>query len=274
MTEHESLPATIYRRLREAILSGNLRPGQVLKQEELAKQFNTSRVPLREALQHLQADGFVVLRPRRGYAVTALDSQEVLGILQLRMLIEGYAGYVATRTRTQADVRQIEATLREMEKFPSRDLTQAQIGRWLVLNRRFHDQLFAASRRPDVQQLASNMAAKIDPYIMLELNTTHDLVDGHHFHREIFEAFKAGDAARVSVLSRVHCELTARRFLSVLHGKGLLLEVSEQQVTDLGPAAALEAGGTVGLPDIVAAPPAATMPPKPRSRAPKTARSA
>ena len=239
LVEHTSLPAAIYGHLREAILSGNLQPGQVLRQEELAARFNTSRVPLREALQHLQADGLVVLRPRRGYAVTSLDEREVMGVLQLRMLVEGYAGYVATLARTEEDVKVLDACLREMSRLPSKEISQSQLARWLVLNRRFHDTLFAAARRPDLQTLVSNLSAKIDPYIMMELSTTQDLADGHQFHREIFEAFKAGDAAKVAILSRTHCELTAQRFLAVLKAKNLFHDVSPAQITDLGPAAVM-----------------------------------
>ena len=85
-----SLPEAICCALREAIVSGRLVPGQLLRQEELAGQFNASRVPLREALQQLQAEGLVVLRPRRGYAVATLDGRQLFEILQLRILVEGH----------------------------------------------------------------------------------------------------------------------------------------------------------------------------------------
>ncbi len=80
--DHPSLSAMIYSWLHTAILNGTLGPGQVLRQEELAARFKTSRVPLREALQSLQAEGLVVLRPRRGYAVAALDGEQLIGLLQ------------------------------------------------------------------------------------------------------------------------------------------------------------------------------------------------
>jgi DNA-binding GntR family transcriptional regulator len=95
--DHPSLSAMIYAWLHKAILNGTLAPGQVLRQEELAAQFKTSRVPLREALQSLQAEGLVVLRPRRGYAVSLLDAQQLAGLMQMRILVEGYAGSAARR---------------------------------------------------------------------------------------------------------------------------------------------------------------------------------
>ncbi len=70
-TSHSPLSAVIHSWLHSSIISGAFAPGHVLRQEELAARFNTSRVPLRDAPQHLQAEGLVMLRPRRGYAVTS-----------------------------------------------------------------------------------------------------------------------------------------------------------------------------------------------------------
>jgi DNA-binding GntR family transcriptional regulator len=232
-----SLPKFIYDKIYAAILDGSFRPGQLLRQEELAARFNTSRVPLREALQSLQAKGLVELRPRRGYAVTSLDEHELLGILQLRMLIEGYAGYVATLARVEADINALEVRLRALEKFPAKNMSDAQHVKWVALNRRFHDCLFASARNHQLTQLTSNLSAKVQPYILLDLRSHEDMIHGAAYHREIFEAFKKGDAAAVAVLSRRHCELNAIRFLEVLQSRNVVTDMTHEKIIDLGPAA-------------------------------------
>ncbi|MET3304462.1 GntR family transcriptional regulator [Bradyrhizobium diazoefficiens] len=107
----EPLPNLIYERLRIDILEGVLRPGQLLRQEELSKRFDVSRVPLREAMTRLVADGLIVLRPRRGYAVSSLRRSEILEIFELRAVVEEHAGMLAARARTRDDIQRVEQYL-------------------------------------------------------------------------------------------------------------------------------------------------------------------
>lgn len=235
----QSLPELIYEALRDGIVCGSLKPGQPLRQEELASQFKASRVPLREALQQLQAEGLVVLRPRRGYAVATLDGQQIFEILQLRILIEGHGGYVATLGRGPADIKALEACLRDLDRMPTTGLNAAQISRWSILNQRFHDTLIAAGRRPHLQQIAGNLRSKIESYIRMEISFIECLDEAQLDHHEILQAFRNGDAERVAIVSRLHAEATAHRFVQALIERGLVTGVPNNRVTDLGPAAML-----------------------------------
>ena len=232
---HSPLSKVIHQWLREAILAGKLRPGQVLRQEELAARFKSSRVPLREALNHLEAEGLVTLRPRRGYAVTSLDSGELLEIFQLRVVIEEHAGYVATLTRTDRDVRAVEACLKAMDKIVAGELNATQRERWSALNRKFHETLVTSSGRKQLTRVVDNLRAKAEAYIRIELAMGQDLEEIQVDHRAIFAAFKAGDATTVGRLCRAHCERTALNFVRVLHAKGLAEDLPESMVLDLGP---------------------------------------
>ena len=234
--DHPSLSAMIYSWLHAAILNGTLSPGQVLRQEELAARFKTSRVPLREALQSLQAEGLVVLRPRRGYAVTSLDGEQLIGLLQLRILVEGYAGYVGTLRRTQADVKIVGTALQEMEKLPTRLTRESQRLRWSSLNRQFHAGIFAPSGNTHLLQVSANLNAKLDPYIMSETAVLQRQEASREDHRNIYEAFAAGDANGVGRLSRLHCERVASNFVDMLQAQGTVPGMPPGHVTDLGPA--------------------------------------
>jgi DNA-binding GntR family transcriptional regulator len=239
-TEHSGpspLSRIIYEWLREAILTSKLPPGQVLRQEELAARFNSSRVPLREALSRLEAEGLVVLRPRRGFAVISLDSSELLELLQLRVVIEEHAGYVATLARTEKDVRALESPLRAMGKLPTKNPTEAQREQWSRWNRRFHEILIASSGRRQLRQVSSNLQAKIEPFIRLEIAMGQEMAEAQGDHEAIFSAFREGDPGAVAGLCRRHCERTAVRFVRALHAQGLAGDLSEGTVLDLGPVA-------------------------------------
>jgi len=232
--DYSPLSRVIHRGISEAILNGVLKPGQILRQEELAQRFRVSRAPLREALNHLAAEGLVSLRPRRGFAVTSLDSQELLEILQLRMVIEEHAGYVATRVRTGDDVDRLRACLDEMDLLPVKNPTERELTKWSLLNRRFHDTLEAASGRRNLRQIASNLRAKIEPYIRLEVVMIKDLAEAHSEHHKMFKAFATGDAEAVSRLSRAHTEHTAVRLIAALQKRRHARDLPIAKISDTG----------------------------------------
>ena len=244
-----SVSKLIYQTLRDSILSRKLEPGTLLRQEELARAFNTSRVPLREALNYLEAEGLVVLRPRRGYAVASLDASEFLELFQLRMVLEEHAAYVATLSRTSSDVTALEACLNETERLAKR-ADRADRSAWFAANERFHDTLVGASRRGYLQQVSRSARAKLAPYVRMEVEITKNLESAQADHRAVFEAFKCGDADLAAKLSRTHCESTATRFIQALHGKGLAQDVSLSAICDVRPTAASK--------------PSSDKPPKPR----------
>jgi DNA-binding GntR family transcriptional regulator len=215
--QRQSLPQAIYLAVREAILVGRFRPGEALRQESLARQFDASRVPVREALNRLEAEGLVVLRPRRGFIVASLDLQEVIEIFELRMLLEEHAGFVATERRTKADIAEVGKILDHLEKIKIDKA--ANIAKWAAYNRQFHARLFESSRRSHLCGVASMLRDKVERYVRVEVAMTGHLDRAQAEHRKIFKAFLEGDAAGVGRLSRNHCESTADRLIAALNAR-------------------------------------------------------
>ena len=206
-----SLPEIVYAWLRERILNGSLAPGSELRQEQLARQFAVSRVPVREAMSRLQAEGLIVLRPRRGFAVTSLELSEIVEIFELRMVLEEHALTVATRARRTADIAEVEAILARMEAL---DRSGADyLLEWGSLNRQFHARLIAAAGRQRLSEVALGLRDAVEPYIRLESHFTGDFGEAETEHRAIFEAFRAGDPEQAGRLSGAHCASTLRRLV-------------------------------------------------------------
>jgi DNA-binding GntR family transcriptional regulator len=214
LADRLSLPDAIRRSLRQQILAGELSPGQALRQDELARRFGVSRVPLREAMSRLEAEGLIVLRPHRGYLVTSLDRDEIMEMFELRMAVEEHAGYVATRVRSAADIAEVAAFLRRMEALdPANGDYLAQ---WARLNQAFHQRLFASSGRRHVVHIADRLRDAVEPYIRMEARMTGQFHEAQMEHRELFVAFEAGYASIVGQLSRQHCQSTLDRLLKSL----------------------------------------------------------
>lgn len=212
LEEPRSLPDIIYQWLRERILVGQLVPGAEIRQELLARRFGTSRVPIREALSRLQAEGLIRLRPRRGFAVTSLDHDEIVEIFELRMVVEEHAMRIAAEARMETDVREVKALIERMESLDAS--APHYLLEWSSANRLFHIRLIQSARRKRLSEIALNLRDAIEPYIRIEANLTGQVRDANIEHRQIFDAFKRKDCVAAARLSREHCENTLRRLLT------------------------------------------------------------
>jgi DNA-binding GntR family transcriptional regulator len=212
-----SLPETTYSWLRESILSGALPPGTELRQERIAKKFGVSRVPIREAMSRLQAEGLVELRPRRGFAVTSLDLAQIVEIFELRMAIEEHALMTATVLRSERDVAEVQAILNNMRRLDRKH--SDYLPRWAELNRQYHMRLISSANRSRLAKIASNLSDAVEPYVRIESHLTGEVEQAELQHLAIFEAFRQGDAERAGRLSRDHCVSTMYRLIGNIKNK-------------------------------------------------------
>lgn len=197
-----------YRILREAITSGTFRPGEHIRQERIASQLGISRGPAREALSRLAAEGFVRLRPRRGYVVESLNAEEVEDIFELRTILEERAGRLAARYRTAEDVAALQAVVDEMETLKTS--SPDDIERFIGLNRAFHDRIYQCSGRKHLRRMLSTLRDSVEPYVRFSISNTNS-PSGEH--QRILDAVAARDEATSGRLLSEHCERVARTIL-------------------------------------------------------------
>jgi DNA-binding GntR family transcriptional regulator len=205
------LAESAYRQLRVEIVNGALQPGQVLRQEELAKRCNVSRVPLREALARLVGEGLLVLRPRRGYAVVSLEASDIVEVFELRAVTEAHAGSIAARSRRPEDIAEAARLVAAMALLDPSDAEDA--AKWSRLNYEFHACIIGATRRKRLIQITTSLRDTVERYIRFEMRLTGDARQAERDHREILEAFRAGDSRGLAELCRLHVENTAERLL-------------------------------------------------------------
>ncbi len=209
-----SLPDIAFAHLKEAILAGTLGPGAPLRQEEIALRFGISRLPVREALARLEAEGLVVLRPRRGYVVTDLDIDEIVDLCDIRALLEERAGYLATLRRTDDDVAGVRAVLKEIDRLDADEGIGA--GDFAAHNLAFHERLFAPCGRQRLMRLMATLRGSIERYARVTAAVAGSLGNAQAEHWEILAAYQAGDAETVARLCRRHVEGTGERLVAAL----------------------------------------------------------
>jgi DNA-binding GntR family transcriptional regulator len=129
---YQPLAAQVTQQLREAIVDGRLKPGAPIRQEAVAREFGTSRIPVREALSQLENEGLVTIVPHCGARVATLDFDECLEIYKIRERIEPLAFAESVGRLTDDQLRRLDGLAAEIEA------SQGQQKAWIDIDRRFH----------------------------------------------------------------------------------------------------------------------------------------
>ncbi len=198
--------------LREAILLGRLKPGTKLSQDLLARQLGVSRVPLREALQLLTAEGLVEWRAHRTALVSGLSAYDLAEMYELGAVTEAAAAQEATRLASNEHVAAVGALVKAMA---DPNITPSE---WHVINRRFHAMLIEPARWPRFQRIISEVRANTGRYVKAYLEQSGNI---HHWradHREIYLAYRNRDGAGVAAAIREHWRNTSSTLQNHLRG--------------------------------------------------------
>lgn len=209
-----SLPEFVYGQLRNAILNGVFAPGQMLRQDEVATKMGVSRSPLREALPRLEAEGIVVLHPRRGYAVAELHPDEINEVFELRMLLESHIAKQSIAKRTEADIARVYSIANQMREIGGATNDSDALAKWFELNASFHDALLEPAKMPHYMRSLATARGVIEAYIRAEVRLTGGLQEAQAEHAQLAQAFVNGDTESFTELTRTHSQHTRDRLLA------------------------------------------------------------
>ena len=179
--------------LRQAILDRELKPGEKVRQEEMARRLGVSVIPVREALRALAGEGQVTYRPRQGYVVAELDVGDLEEVYRLRELLESEAVREAMPRLTDEDVDRMEGLFAHVAG-------AASVAEAMKANRRAHFVLFEAAGKPILLRHIAMLWDSTEAYRALYYSTTR--VDDEH--RAIVAALRARDAGRLLDLLDAH----------------------------------------------------------------------
>ena len=187
----------IFENLRRAVISGVLRDGHPLRQEELARHFNTSRIPVREALTRLEQHGLAQIRRFHGYTVAGMSRAQIEEICRFRALVEG-------EIVTQAVTRISAATLAQARKDCSAFANERDPILFGERNREFHYTLYRECGMPYHLEAVHAALDKTERYLVDQLVLTSGMRRARAEHKAILEAFEARDSRLAARLTREH----------------------------------------------------------------------
>ena len=200
--------------IEEAIVSGELAPGTVLRQEQLSEQFDVSRTPIREALRKLAALGLVSFEPNRGVRVRTITREELREAFLVRAELESLATEVAATKMTDDALAELDAAQKRFHRLteemrsrePGRDRRELTAD-WVRANHAFHDVIYLAADLPLVEQLAKSARRTFSgPAVWAPGDQRIDelYAKNDQQHRAIRGALAAGSPEGARALAREH----------------------------------------------------------------------
>ena len=203
------LPAIIWDRLRDEIGKGKLAAGTQLLQAKLARRFKTSRIPVREALRRLAAEGLVSYSENRGAVVSSLSLAQVLDLLEVRIALECHAIKQAVPNMVEAD---IEVAARLLEAYDA----EPEAASWSEFNWRFHQSLYAPCNSTRLLALIEDNYGHVDRFLRLQVSLATGKQRPQRDHQEILRACKRGDAVGAARLLEQHIMDTRKAVISAV----------------------------------------------------------
>ena len=199
-------------RLRVLILSGELPDGMPLRQDAIADDMGTSRIPVREALSRLENEGLVASFPHRGYVVTALSRDDIQELFDLRALLEPELLRLAIPRLTAGDLAVADAIFEEYNAA----LSSSDVPSWGELNRRLHMTLYTPSRRIKTLRIVRELLVNTDRYTRLVLPVGDSVHRAQQEHGALLDLCRQGRINQAVDLTRYHIVRTGDDLLTLL----------------------------------------------------------
>lgn len=202
MNEYLPLRDVVFQTLRQAILRGELEPGERLMEIHLANRLGVSRTPIREAIRKLELEGLVVMIPRRGAIVASITEKDLKDVLEVRRTLEIMAGEIACERITPELLEQLKNTGHEfMVRKDTNDFTSLA-----EVDVKFHDIIYAATGNQRLISILNNLREHMYRYRLEYLKDTgsHERLNSEHY--EIYEGIRNGDKETVKAAIGRHID--------------------------------------------------------------------
>lgn len=180
----QSLTSAVAEKLRDKIVRGEIPEGQQLRQDAIAQEFQVSRIPVREALRQLEAEGLITIILHRGAVVSALSPADIQEVFEMRALLESEVLRASIPSLREEHLRSAEEILQRYQKLLEHD---EDVSDWGRLNWDFHSTLYAGAARPQFLAVIRNLNYQCERYIRLQLYLTRAMERANREHHLLLD---------------------------------------------------------------------------------------
>lgn len=207
---HVSAERTAYDYLRERIVSGAAKAGTPILQQEVADHLGISRIPVRDAIKHLSAEGLVTIESNRRVVVTNMTVADVREIFLMRAVLEGLAAREAAPRLSDAALERLAVLVRRMEQ------AEPYAGDWLALHEEFHGIVDVNCAMPRLQREIERLRGSVAPYLRTFLSAHGGGELKGSKHNALLAALKRRQAAAAEAAMKSHIEQALQEISDVI----------------------------------------------------------
>lgn len=204
----QNLPEIIAHELREAIINGKLQPGDRLKQQALAKRFQSSLIPVREALRSLENENFIEIIPNKGAVVSALSANEVKQLFDARVILETSVLEQSIPHLNEGDIKELYVLLKKIDQSDNKRAGHH--------NKLFHQKMYSGCNNRYLIDMVSEHYAHSIRYLNVYLSDDIYNEQSQQDHLAMIKAIEKNDSNWALALLKKHIITASKRLLAKL----------------------------------------------------------
>lgn len=216
LDNYKPLRDIVFEALREAVIAGQLRPGERLMEVQLAEELGVSRTPVREAIRKLELEGFVIMVPRKGAYVSDMSIKDVTDVFEIRRALEGLAAELAAERMTDEELEELERILVGTAETTAR----LDVLSTVDMDTGFHQVIYEASRNEKLSSMLYHLREQIQRFRTQSLSRPGRLKRALVDHRGIVDALRQRDTELARRLAEQHIEDAESELLAVFQENG------------------------------------------------------
>ncbi|OGO79202.1 MAG: GntR family transcriptional regulator [Clostridiales bacterium GWB2_37_7] len=215
LDQYKPLREVVFETMRNAIISGDLKPGERLMEVQMAEALGVSRTPVREAIRKLELEGLVIMLPRKGAFIADLSVKDLTEVMEIRASLEGLAAGLAAIRIDQEEIEELEIKALKFHKSIEND----DVEELILMDLEFHDAIFRASRNDRLIQLNNNLREQVQRFREIYHKKVNKSKETSKEHYEMVEAISNRDSDKAEKLARRHIENAEKSILKLMEGK-------------------------------------------------------
>lgn len=202
LESYKPLGEVVFEYLRNAILSGKLKPGERLMEVAIADQIGVSRTPVREAIRKLEKEKFVIMIPRKGAYVADLTSKDIYEVLEIRRELEGFAAALAAE-RMEAD--QVAVLKENLQVFENAFLNN-DMRTMIQCDNEFHDLIFTATKNNKLIDIIADLHDQFQRFRLVYFDKVDNYQEIFESHTKIYNAIEGSNTADARTHAQYHID--------------------------------------------------------------------
>lgn len=217
LQNYKPLREIVFEHLREAIISGEIEPGERLMEIQLAESLGVSRTPVREAIRKLELEGLVIMEPRKGAYVSEVSINDIKEILEIRISLEGLGAYLATERMKDNELEELLKKHEELKK----SIENNDVPSILKNDAELHDIIFKSARNKALVNLIDGLMEQVQRFRVSYVSGHHKSSDLAKEHEKIIYAIRDKDKEAAKRYAEEHIQIAKKYIVSDYNRKNL-----------------------------------------------------